>query len=159
MEFFHWSELLIWVVTFCGNLGIDYVICVLQIPSRSTGVIPLNDLENFKTEVPVLGLLGTPVHIEHSSKFSISDEVQLVCKYLKAYETKRIDMLYRESKWLHHNCCCCHNHQSSLHSYAGCHLVKFSADPELPREECQRLLHKYMRDHIKENKITQKVFI
>jgi len=46
-----------------------------------------------------------------------------------------------------------------IHACAGRPLVKFSADPELPEEECQRLLHKYMRDHIKENKITQKVFV
>ena len=46
-----------------------------------------------------------------------------------------------------------------IHTGAGRPLVKFSANPELPEEECQRLLHKYMRDHIKENKITQKVFV
>ena len=74
---------------------------------------PLNYLERFKKEVPVLGLLGTPVAIEHTSKFSITEEVQLVCKYLKAYETtipspfadgaeiKRIDKPYWESKWLY----------------------------------------------------------
>ena len=38
-------------------------------------------------------------------------------------------------------------------------LVKFSTDPELAEEECQRLLCYYMPDHIKENKITQKLFI
>ena len=80
---------------------INCLIYVLQIPSRTAGVNPLNDLDIFKIEVPVLGLLGTPVTIEHTSKFSITDEVQLVCKYLRAYETKRIDMLYRERKWLY----------------------------------------------------------
>lgn len=73
----------------------------MQIPSRSAEVDPLKNLEHFNTEMPVLGLLGTPVPIEHTSKFSITDEVQLVCKYLKAYETKKIDNLYRERKWLY----------------------------------------------------------
>ena len=58
----------------------------------------LNDLQLFEKEVPVLGLLGTPVAIEPTSEFSITDEVQLVCKYLRAYETRRIDKLYRECK-------------------------------------------------------------
>ena len=71
----------------------------LQIPSRSAAVDPLKDLDHFKAEVPVLGLLGAPVPIEHSSKFSITHEVQLVCKYLRAYETKRIDKLHRDGKW------------------------------------------------------------
>jgi len=62
-------------------------------------VNPLKDLDHFKAEVPVLGLLGAPVPIEHSSKFSITDEVQLVCKYLRAYETKRIDKLHRDGRW------------------------------------------------------------
>ena len=95
-------------------MDINYVsIYVLQIPSRNAGVNPLQDLEHFNIEVPVLGLLGIPVAIEHSSKFSITKEVQLVCKYLKAYEMtipspfadgtemKRIDTLYMESKWLY----------------------------------------------------------
>ena len=82
-------------------LFVDYILYIVQIPSRSAEVNPLTDLEHFKMEMPVLGLLGTPVAIEHTSKFSITDEVQLVCKYLRAYETKRIDVLYRERKWLY----------------------------------------------------------
>ena len=75
--------------------------CAAQIPSRNARAIdPLTDLEHFKMEVPVLGLLGTPVAIEHNCKFKITDEVQLVCKYLKAYESKKINKLYRDGKWL-----------------------------------------------------------
>ena len=48
---------------------------------------------------------------------------------------------------------------SCIHAYAGQPVVKFSADPDLPEEVCQRLLHDHMSDHIKENKITQKLFI
>ena len=72
-----------------------YYYC-LQVPSRTAAENPIENLNQFKTEVPVLGLLGTPVAIEHNSNFDITDDVQLVCKYLKAYETKRIDKLYKE---------------------------------------------------------------
>ena len=89
------------VLSIESEMYINCLIYVLQIPSRNAGVNPLNDLDIFKIEVPVLGLLGAPVAIEHASKFSITDEVQLVCKYLKAYETRRIDKLYRECKWLY----------------------------------------------------------
>jgi len=122
-------------------------------------VNPLEDLNHFKTEVPVLGLVGTPVPIEHSSKFSVSDEVQLVCKYLRAYETKMIDKLYRDGKWLYLELDATVMIVVYIHAFAGRPLVKFSADPELSERDCQRLLHKYMKDHIKENKITQKVFV
>ena len=70
----------------------------MQVPSRNAAGDPLENLEQFKTEVPVLGLLGTPVPIEHTSKFSLTGDVQLVCKYLKAFETKQIDRLYQECK-------------------------------------------------------------
>jgi len=95
----------------------------IEIPSRSAGVDPLEDLDHFKTEVPVLGLLGTPVPIERSSKFSITDEVQLVCKYLRAYETKRIDKLYRDGKWLYlvvNRTCCYDNNHSCMCRPSSC---------------------------------------
>lgn len=81
-------------------MDVDYVLYVVQIPSQSAEVDPLKNLERFNSEMPVLALLGSPVPIEHTSKFSIAAEVQLVCKYLKAYETKKINKLYRERKWL-----------------------------------------------------------
>lgn len=110
----------------------------------------------------MLGLLGTPVPIEHTSKFSITGDVQLVCKYLKALETKRIDNLYRERMLLHVSITIDSGKFMLLVFYfffSDRPLVKFSTDPKLAEEECQRLLHYYMPDHIKENKITQKLFI
>ena len=79
--------------------GIENVHYCLQVPSQNAAENPTENLKQFKTEVPVLGLLGTPVAVEHNSNFDITDDVQLVCKYLKAYETKRIDKLYKEGKW------------------------------------------------------------
>ncbi len=60
-------------------------------------------LEHFKNEIPTLGLLGTPHLIDTNRDYSIDDDVQLVCKYLKAYDTKKIDTLYRERKQCHFN--------------------------------------------------------
>ncbi len=53
-------------------------------------------LEYFKNEIPTLGLLGSPVLIDTNRDYSIDDDVQLVCKYLKAYDSKKIDRLYKE---------------------------------------------------------------
>ena len=85
----------IWFLCWFGN---ECVFVVVQVPSRNTAGDPLQNLEQFQKEVPVLDLLGTPVAIKHTSKFSVTGDVQLVCKYLKAFQTKRIDKLYRESR-------------------------------------------------------------
>ena len=37
--------------------------------------------------------------------------------------------------------------------------IKFNTDPRLSDAECKRLLQKYMSDHVKETKLTQKLFI
>ena len=41
----------------------------------------------------------------------------------------------------------------------GGQLVKFSLEPDLTVEECQSLLQKYMSEHVKKTKITQRLFI
>ena len=86
----------------CSKLALSMIntLSVVQVPSRNTIGGPRENLEQFKTEVPILSLLGTPVPIEHTSKFSITGDVQLVCKYLKAFETNMIDKLYRERRLL-----------------------------------------------------------
>ena len=43
--------------------------------------------------------------------------------------------------------------------HVGHSTVKFSTDDNLEEEECQVLLQLYMRDHIKNSKITQKLFV
>ena len=52
-------------------------------------------------DIPALGLLGEPLYISPSTPFDITPDVQLVCKYLKAYDdivdrhgSRRIDKLY-----------------------------------------------------------------
>ena len=118
---------------------------------------PEEALKHFKEEVPTLGLLGSSHLIDSTCDYSIDDDVQLVCKYLKAYESKKINTLYKEGIVFKHK----FNMVTArfLSVYTGGSLVKFSNQPEISTEECKALLQKYMPQHIKENKITQKVFV
>ena len=71
-----------------------------QVPSRDQ-MTPNESLREFFEDVPALGLLGTPHCIYPQTPFVVDADVQLVCKYLKAYRTggtKGIDRLYRESE-------------------------------------------------------------
>ena len=56
---------------------------------------PEEMLEQFCGDIPTLGLLGSPHKILNEIPFLIDEEVQLVCKYLKAHKEKRIDRLYK----------------------------------------------------------------
>ena len=56
-------------------------------------------LEEFREDFPALGMLGTPYQILPDIPYVVNEEVQLVCKYLKAYSSggsKGIDRLYKE---------------------------------------------------------------
>ncbi len=66
---------------------------------------PGEALKQFREEVPTLGLLGKQHFVRSDKPYSVDDDVQLVCKYLQAYEkgikekgTKGIDRLYQESE-------------------------------------------------------------
>ena len=83
--------------------GLDWVIYV-EVPSRDLTMTPEEMLEQFCGDIPTLGLLGSPHKILNEIHFIIDEEVQLVCKYLKAYKEKRIDRLYKERGMLYwHN--------------------------------------------------------
>ena len=41
--------------------------------------------------MPALALLGTPVDIDLQHDYHIDEDVQLVCKYLRSYENRKID--------------------------------------------------------------------
>lgn len=96
----------------------------------------------FYLEVPVLQLLGTPYEIDPDIPFSVDSDVQFVCKYLQAYKNvgspRGIDRKYDEEKE---------------------ELVKFSTDPDLEDDDCHKLLHEYMPNHITRSKIMQQLFI
>ena len=73
----------------------------LQVPSRNSSSNADDFLEEFLSEIPILKLLGTPKLVESTAQYiDVSHpDVQLVCKYLKAYETggkKGIDKLYKD---------------------------------------------------------------
>ena len=94
------------------------------------------NLADFFDEVPVLKLIGTIKIINDSIPYDVDNDVQLVCKYLQAYECGKINRLYDEKT-----------------------VVKFSTDSDLKDEDCYRLLQKYMRDYVSSSKITQQLFI
>ena len=63
--------------------------------------MPEEALKHFQQEVPALGLLGTPHYIHPDTLYTVDEEVQLVCKYLKALQIggkKGIDRLYQEGE-------------------------------------------------------------
>ena len=68
----------------------------IQVPSHNHSLTPDDALKHFQQEVPALGLLGTPHYIRPDTPYTVDEEVQLVCKYLKALKDGKIDKLYRE---------------------------------------------------------------
>ena len=75
--------------------GLDWAI-YMEVPSRDLTMTPEEMLEQFCGDIPMLCLLGSPRKILNEISFIIDEEVQLVCKYLKAYKEKRIDRLYKD---------------------------------------------------------------
>ena len=112
-------------------------------PSRDKNVTAGEALKLFHRDVPSLKLLGTPHYIHPDIPYTVDEDAQLVCKYLRAFKTKTkdgswaIDRLFRE----------------------GHNIVKFSKDPVLSEEECHKLLYQCMPKHIASTKITQRLFI
>ena len=73
----------------------------MQVPSLDLSMTPEEALKHFQQEVPALGILGTPHYIHPDTPYTVDEEVQLVCKYLKALQIggkKGIDKLYREGE-------------------------------------------------------------
>ena len=111
----------------------------LQVPPREKGDISPKDYCQLVYELPTLQLLGSPHYILLDVPFTVDSDVQLVCKYLRAYERGKrdIDTLYNE----------------------GGQLVQFSTDADLFINECHKLLQKFMPKHVMSSKITQQLFI
>ena len=79
--------------------GLGWLVYV-EVPSRDVGMTPEETLEQFRGDIPTLGLLGSPHLIPNQTPYVIDSEVQLVCKYLKAYKERRIDRLYKNGGML-----------------------------------------------------------
>lgn len=76
----------------------------VEVPSRISSETPEQSLAQFIEEVPALGMLGDRCEIDSSTPYTVDEDVQLVCKYLKAYWVymkKRgqegINKLYRDT--------------------------------------------------------------
>ena len=71
-----------------------------QVPSRDENMQPGEALKQFSHDVPTLGLLGTPLFIRPMTPYAVDEDVQLVCKYLRALKNIKgkngIDKLYKE---------------------------------------------------------------
>lgn len=76
--------------------GLNWVVYV-EVPSRDLWMTPDEMLEQFRSDIPTLDLLGTP-HLIRNTTLVIDNDVQLVCKYLRAYKKKKIDQLLRKGK-------------------------------------------------------------
>ena len=64
-------------------------------------------LTEFFEDIPALGLLGTPYEIHPDIPYVVNEEVQLVCKYLKAFKiggSKGINKLYKEGGKCEYRC-------------------------------------------------------
>lgn len=48
--------------------------------------MPDKNLDTFKDFLPIFHFIGTAQHIDSSRRYVVDDDVQLVCKYLKAYK-------------------------------------------------------------------------
>ena len=76
-------------------------------PRTRTRVHQINSEAALVDEVPALCMLGVPHAIDHNTPYTVNEDVQLVCKYLKAYLVylekggqKGINKVYRESNKL-----------------------------------------------------------
>ncbi len=72
----------------------------IQVPSRNTDEEPIRYLEMFQEELVTLGLLGSSKLIKDTREFVIDDDVQLVCKYLRAFKMGTVDKLYRDGMYV-----------------------------------------------------------
>ena len=73
----------------------------IEVPSLDRSRKPEESLRLFNVEIPILGLLGSRHRVHSNTPYTIDRDVQLVCKYLRAYQTggfKGIDRLYRDGK-------------------------------------------------------------
>ena len=62
---------------------------------------PSESLTTFLENVPALGLVANKEYVEPRRPYVVDNDVQLICKYLKAYEIgckKGIDKLYKGGK-------------------------------------------------------------
>ena len=100
-----------------------------------------SSLTDFLQRIPLFKYVGVKRGITATEPFEIDNDVQLVCKYLKAFTEEgrrgilKIDQLARHDK---------------PNKIAG---------SDLPASECRELLDDHMPEHVKERKVMQHLFV
>ena len=77
-------------LSFRLSLGLNWTFYI-EVPCHSIDQDPQLALEQLCDKIPLFNVIGTPLLISQQIPFSVTPEVQLVCKYLKAYQDGRID--------------------------------------------------------------------
>ena len=75
----------------------------VEVPSRDLNTTSDVLLELFCKDIPIAFLIGTPYLIQNKTIIHVNAEVQLVCKYLKAYKENEIDRLYKDGMAMYYN--------------------------------------------------------
>ncbi|XP_065828093.1 uncharacterized protein [Oscarella lobularis] len=120
----------------------------IEVPSDTSNGKDAPCLDRFLARLPLFKYVGRKHEVDPDERFDLNDDVQVVCKYLNAYDEtdrkgkKKIDTLIRFKV----------NPKLEV-------PIKFAAGPDLPDEECHRLLDKYMPEHVKERKVMQHLFV
>ena len=63
----------------------------IEVPCQDVDEDSDKSLEQFCDKIPLFNLIGIRHKVSQNNQFTVSDEVQLVCKYLKAYKNGQID--------------------------------------------------------------------
>lgn len=82
-------------LSFRLSLGLNWTFYI-EVPCHSIDQEPQQALEQFCEEIPLFNTFGTPLLVSQQIPFSVTPDVQLVCKYLKAYQDGRIDNVLTE---------------------------------------------------------------
>ena len=118
----------------------------IEVPSDTSNGKDAPYLDLFLARLPLFKYLGRKHEVNPCELFDVNGDVQIVCKYLKAYDEtdrkgdKTIDTLF------------------SLKTEFD-EPIKFAVKSDLSLKECQALLNKYMPEHVKERKVMQHLFV
>ena len=83
------------MIVVCLSIIVNLMFCVctfMQIPCRQAGMSPEENLEKFKNEFPVVAFIGISKLLDSTQPFKVDNGVQLVCKYLKRFDTNKINV-------------------------------------------------------------------
>ena len=82
-------------------MGNQYYVAIfthIKVPNSDVGKTCEQTLKEFKQNFPTLSLLGTTHLVPESSPVDITEDIQLICKYMKAYDSGKIDTLFLDGE-------------------------------------------------------------